>query len=124
MIDDIMSIMQSLNRYFVEHTFKITKNAAEKIINILSKEQSEFFRIEVEGGGCSGFQYKFDIKASRQEDDILFESYGANVIIDPQSLQFLEHSEIDYEEDLGSAGFKIKNPNSTARCGCGNSFAI
>ncbi|MCE2993385.1 MAG: HesB/IscA family protein [Alphaproteobacteria bacterium] len=108
----------------MDHTFKITQNAAAKIIDLVSKENSEFFRIEVEGGGCSGFQYKFDINASKQEGDLVFESHGANVLIDQQSLQFLEDSEIDYEEDLGSAGFKIKNPNSTARCGCGNSFAI
>jgi iron-sulfur cluster assembly accessory protein len=84
------------------------------------------FRVSVEGGGCSGFQYKFDLVAesAAEADDIVIEKGGARVLIDPVSLGLLGGAEIDYVEDLMGSAFKVKNPNATASCGCGTSFAV
>jgi iron-sulfur cluster assembly accessory protein len=81
-------------------------------------------RISVEGGGCSGFQYKFDLVGDRTADDVVIERAGARVLIDPVSLDYLAGSEIDFVDDLIGAAFKIKNPQATASCGCGTSFSI
>lgn len=109
----------------IENNFNITERAADKIREILSTESpGEFFRIQVLGGGCSGFQYKLEPNATLEKDDAIFERHAVKILIDDQSMMFLANSEIDYEEDLGGASFKIINPNSTAKCGCGNSFAI
>lgn len=81
-------------------------------------------RVSVEGGGCSGFQYKFDLVAARDPDDIVLEKAGATVLIDPVSLQYMAGSEIDFVDDLIGASFQIRNPNATASCGCGTSFSL
>ena len=81
-------------------------------------------RISVEGGGCSGFSYKFDLVGDRAADDVVIERAGARVLIDPVSLDYLAGSEIDFVDDLIGAAFKIKNPQATASCGCGTSFSI
>ena len=81
-------------------------------------------RITVEGGGCSGFQYLFDLVHQTNEDDVVFERDGAKVVIDKLSLQYMEGSQIDYVDDLIGASFQIKNPNATASCGCGTSFSL
>ena len=81
-------------------------------------------RVSVEGGGCSGFQYKFDLVGDRAADDLVIERDGARVLIDPVSLDYLAGSEIDFVDDLIGAAFKINNPQATASCGCGTSFSI
>jgi iron-sulfur cluster assembly accessory protein len=81
-------------------------------------------RVSVEGGGCSGFQYKFDLVGASQPDDIVIEKEGAQVLIDPVSLGFLAGSEIDFVDDLIGQSFKVRNPNATASCGCGTSFSV
>ena len=81
-------------------------------------------RVSVEGGGCSGFQYRFDLVQEPAPDDLLVERDGARVIIDPVSLGFVQGSEIDFVDGLIGAQFKINNPNVTAACGCGTSFSI
>jgi iron-sulfur cluster assembly accessory protein len=81
-------------------------------------------RVSVEGGGCSGFQYKFDLVDAREADDFVIERNGAVVVIDPVSLQYMDGAEIDFVDDLIGAAFKIKNPVATASCGCGTSFSI
>ncbi|NBO19938.1 MAG: iron-sulfur cluster assembly accessory protein, partial [Proteobacteria bacterium] len=79
----------------------------------------------VKGGGCSGFQYEFGLDgAAPREDDKIFAHNGAEVIMDDMSLSIIGGSTLDFVEDLSSAGFEIKNPNATARCGCGNSFSV
>ncbi|MCB1484370.1 MAG: iron-sulfur cluster assembly accessory protein, partial [Hyphomicrobiaceae bacterium] len=75
-------------------------------------------------GGCSGFQYKFDLVSDRAEDDLVLEKSGATVLIDPVSVQYMEGSEIDFVDDLIGSAFKINNPVATASCGCGTSFSI
>ena len=85
---------------------------------------ASFFRVSVEGGGCSGFQYRFELANDRAPDDIVIERDGATVAIDPVSADFVQGSEIDFVDELIGAQFKIKNPNATASCGCGTSFSI
>lgn len=81
-------------------------------------------RVSVEGGGCSGFSYKFDFETTTRADDMVIELDGARVVIDAMSAEFLTGSEIDFSTDLIGAAFKINNPNATANCGCGTSFSI
>ncbi|MGD9784507.1 MAG: iron-sulfur cluster insertion protein ErpA [Hyphomicrobiaceae bacterium] len=103
----------------------LTRSAARRIVEIASGEPvNKLLRLSVEGGGCSGFQYKFDLVAEREADDLVLERDGAMVLIDPVSLGFLTGSEIDFIDDLMGAAFKINNPNATASCGCGTSFSI
>lgn len=81
-------------------------------------------RVAVNGGGCSGFQYAFDLTRERKPDDLAIEKGGVTVLIDEVSLQYLAGSEIDYADELIGAAFKIENPNATASCGCGTSFSV
>jgi iron-sulfur cluster assembly accessory protein len=81
-------------------------------------------RISVNGGGCSGFQYAFDVDRDRQEDDVVIERDGARVLVDQVSLQYMEGSTIDFVDDLIGQSFKIENPQATASCGCGTSFSL
>ena len=103
----------------------ITERAAQRIGQILRNEPAgAMLRVSVEGGGCSGFQYKFDFDQSKAADDLILTRDGATVLIDPMSQQYMEGAEIDYVDDLIGASFKIKNPVATASCGCGTSFSI
>jgi iron-sulfur cluster assembly accessory protein len=103
----------------------LTSRAARRISEIAASEPSgTALRIAVEGGGCSGFQYVFDLTQTREADDLVLERDGAQVLIDPVSLGYLAGSEIDFVDDLIGASFKIKNPNATAGCGCGTSFSL
>jgi len=105
--------------------FAVTHRAAHRIAEIVAKEPAaKLFRVSVEGGGCSGFQYKFDLVSAAEPDDLRIERDGATVLVDPVSLQYLAGSEIDFVDDLIGAAFKIKNPNATASCGCGTSFTL
>lgn len=106
-------------------TVVLSDNAASRIADILSGESSDsVLRVSVSGGGCSGFQYHFDLDTKRNEDDLIIEKNGATVLIDETSVGFLEGAEIDYVDDLIGAAFQIKNPNASASCGCGMSFSI
>src|SRR6202000_1927266 len=99
--------------------------AARRIGEILRREApGTMLRVSVEGGGCSGFQYKFDTERSKADDDIVIERGGATVLIDPVSLNYMAGSEIDFVDDLIGSSFKINNPQATASCGCGTSFAL
>jgi iron-sulfur cluster assembly accessory protein len=103
----------------------VTERAAEKIGEILRREPAgTMLRVSVEGGGCSGFQYKFDTERAKAEDDILIERNGATVLVDPVSLNYMAGSEIDFVDDLIGSSFKVNNPQATASCGCGTSFSL
>ena len=103
----------------------LTERAARRINEIMGHEPSgSMLRISVNGGGCSGFQYAFDVERTRQADDIVVERDGATVLIDQVSLPFLEGSTIDFVDDLIGQSFKIENPRATASCGCGTSFSV
>ncbi len=104
---------------------ELTERAARRILAVLKDEpQGAALRISVNGGGCSGFQYAFDVTRERQADDVVVERDGATVLIDDTSLQFLGGSRIDFVDDLMGQSFRIENPNATASCGCGTSFSI
>lgn len=106
-------------------TVTVTERAARRISEIVAAEAAaRMLRVSVEGGGCSGFQYKFDLVAASEPDDIVVEKGGAKVLIDPVSLQYMAGSEIDFVDDLIGASFQIRNPNATASCGCGTSFSM
>jgi len=103
----------------------LSERAARRIGDILKKEPSgAMLRISVEGGGCSGFQYKFDFDQNRTSDDLVLERNGAIVLIDSISQQYMTGAEIDFVDDLIGASFKINNPVASAACGCGTSFSI
>ncbi len=106
-------------------TVSLSERAAKRIAVILKSEPAgAMLRVSVEGGGCSGFQYKFDFDQSQTDDDLVLARDGATVLIDSVSQQYMAGAEIDYVDDLIGASFKIKNPVATAACGCGTSFSI
>ncbi len=103
----------------------VSDSAAKQIAVIIANEAKRtMLRVSVEGGGCSGFQYKFDLVPAREADDLAIEKKGITVLIDPVSQMYMEGSEIDFADELIGAAFKINNPNATASCGCGTSFSI
>jgi iron-sulfur cluster assembly accessory protein len=103
----------------------VTERAARRIAEIVAGEpEARALRVSVEGGGCSGFQYKFDLVAGSEPDDLVIERAGAMIVIDEMSVGYMEGSEIDFVDELIGASFKIQNPNATAACGCGTSFSI
>ena len=108
-----------------EPSITISPRAAKRIVELVNEDKSaRLFRVSVEGGGCSGFQYRFELVGDSAPDDILIERDGATVAIDPVSVDFVQGSEIDFVDELIGAQFKINNPNATAACGCGTSFSI
>ncbi len=103
----------------------VSARAAARIGAILAKEaDGAMLRVAVNGGGCSGFQYAFDIVHDRQDDDIVIEKDGVIVLVDEISAEYMSNSEIDFADELIGAAFKINNPNATANCGCGTSFSL
>ena len=103
----------------------VSERAARRIGEILKGEPSgTMLRVSVEGGGCSGFQYKFDMEHAKANDDLVISRDGAVVLIDPVSVNYMAGSEIDFVDDLIGASFKVNNPQAKASCGCGTSFAL
>jgi iron-sulfur cluster assembly accessory protein len=109
-----------------QETVKLTDNAVRRIARILGAEpDGTALRVSVEGGGCSGFQYKYDLTRDHPaQDDIVLARDGARVLIDTISLQYMGGSEIDFVDDLMGQSFQIRNPIASASCGCGTSFTI
>lgn len=104
--------------------FTITKAAAERIAHLQAAENAPYFRVSVDGGGCSGFQYKFDFDKVATDDDLAIETHGITVLVDDMSMGFLAGAELDYVQELLGSYFKVENPNATASCGCGTSFSV
>ena len=103
----------------------ISARAAARIAEILKKEPSKVaLRLAVSGGGCSGFQYEFSLAEAQQPGDFAIAQDGALVFVDEISAQYVQGSELDYVDDLMGAFFRVNNPNATASCGCGTSFAL
>jgi len=103
----------------------VSERAARRIGEILKGEPGgTMLRVSVEGGGCSGFQYKFDMERAKADDDLVISRDGAIVLIDPISVNYMTGSEIDFVDDLIGASFKVKNPQAKASCGCGTSFSL
>ncbi len=108
-----------------EQNVQVTESAIKRISEIVEGEPSgTMLRVSVEGGGCSGFSYKFDLVQEKTADDYVIDKGDAVIIVDELSLGFLAGSEIDFVNELIGASFQIKNPNATASCGCGTSFSI
>ncbi len=103
---------------------EITSNAQKHIASILKKDAAKYFRITVLGGGCAGFQYKFDFENTQNDGDILIRNEKIDVLIDETSMEFIKNSKIDYVNELIGSSFKITNPQASSSCGCGTSFSI
>ena len=106
-------------------SFSLSEAAATRITAMLENEpDGSFFRVAVNGGGCSGFQYEFSIDTERHEDDLEFVSHDVGVVIDDMSLELVDNAQLDFVQDLMGAYFAVTNPNATASCGCGTSFSV
>lgn len=106
-------------------TLTLTQSAAKRVAMIAQKQaKPAILRLSVEGGGCSGFQYKFDLADGPDADDRVSETDGVRLVVDPVSLDLVSGSTVDFVESLGGAAFKVENPQAAAGCGCGSSFGI
>ena len=105
---------------------EIAEAAANRVKELIAKDEKNMIalRVSVDGGGCSGFMYQYSLIDNINEDDFILESNEIKVAIDPMSQQFLEGCRIEFVQELGSNFFQITNPNASAKCGCGNSFAV
>ncbi|RHW18022.1 iron-sulfur cluster insertion protein ErpA [Sphingomonas gilva] len=103
----------------------LTPAAAARVAAIAGKQgKPAILRLSVDGGGCSGFQYRFGFADGVDEGDIVAERDGVRLVVDPVSLDLVRGAEVDFVESLGGAAFKVQNPNASAGCGCGSSFAV
>jgi iron-sulfur cluster assembly accessory protein len=102
----------------------LSPSAAKRVAFIAAKQgKPAVLRLSVDGGGCAGFTYKFEL-GEREESDEVASTDGVSLVVDPVSLDLLQGSEVDYVEDLGGASFKVTNPNAASGCGCGSSFSV
>lgn len=108
-----------------ERLIRVTSDAARKVSALLAKQgrPAGVLRVAVMGGGCSGLQYKMDLQDAPANRDILVETAGIRVVVDPKSALYVTGSELDYSEALQEGGFKVKNPNAASSCSCGESFS-
>ncbi|MFC3101001.1 iron-sulfur cluster insertion protein ErpA [Altererythrobacter lauratis] len=103
----------------------LTKNAAARVAVIAARQgKPAILRLAVEGGGCSGFQYKFELDDGPAPDDLVSETDGVKLVVDPVSLDLVAGASVDYVESLGGAAFRVENPQAASGCGCGSSFGI
>jgi iron-sulfur cluster assembly accessory protein len=103
----------------------LTESAAKRVAAIaLRQSKPAILRLAVDGGGCAGFSYKFELADGAEADDAVTETDGVRLVVDPVSLDLVRGSAVDFVEDLGGAAFKVTNPNAASGCGCGSSFSI
>lgn len=103
----------------------LSPSAATRVAAIAARQaKPAILRLSVEGGGCSGFQYQFGLADAAEADDLVAETDGVRLVVDPVSLDLVAGCVVDYVESLGGAAFRVENPNATAGCGCGSSFAV
>jgi len=103
---------------------RVSERAFARLAELNADGISRALRVAVLGGGCSGFQYEFALEEAPAADDLVIEEAGQKVLVDPESLPFLEGSVIDFKDELIGARFAVENPNATATCGCGTSFSV
>ncbi|AKM11217.1 iron-sulfur cluster insertion protein ErpA [Croceicoccus naphthovorans] len=109
----------------MDQAISLSPSAASRVAKIAQNQGCDpALRLAVEGGGCSGFQYKFDLAKGVEDDDTVVETDGVKLVVDAISLDLVRGSIVDYVESLGGASFRVENPNAAAGCGCGSSFAI
>lgn len=106
--------------------FGITQSAARRVAELRAAEGNErlMLRVAVDGGGCNGFQYRFDFDDAVNDDDTVFERDGVKVVVDEISLDFLGNAQVDFKQELIGSYFAVENPNATSNCGCGTSFSV
>ncbi len=108
-----------------EQDIILTPNAAKRVAAIAEKQgKAAILRLAVEGGGCSGFQYRFGLADSIEEDDVTVEEAGVTLVVDEISLDLVRGSAVDFVESLGGSAFQVTNPNAASGCGCGSSFSV
>lgn len=108
-----------------QQSLTLSSPAAARVAAIAQRQgKPAILRLSVEGGGCSGFQYKFGLADAADADDLVIETDGVKLVVDPVSLDLVSGCVVDYVESLGGAAFKVENPNATAGCGCGSSFSV
>ncbi|HUG46756.1 MAG TPA: iron-sulfur cluster assembly accessory protein [Sphingomicrobium sp.] len=108
-----------------EAEITLTENAARRVAAIAGrKSRPAILRLAVDGGGCAGFTYSFDLAEAPEEGDAIAETDGVKLIVDPASLELVRGSAVDFVEDLGGAAFRVTNPNAQSGCGCGTSFSV
>jgi iron-sulfur cluster insertion protein len=103
----------------------LTENAAKRVAWIAQRQSKPaILRLAVDGGGCAGFTYKFELADAAESEDAVAETDGVKLVVDPMSLELVKGSAVDFVEDLGGAAFKVTNPNAQSGCGCGSSFSV
>lgn len=103
----------------------LSPSAAARVATIAAKQgKPAILRLSVEGGGCSGFQYKFGLDEAAEADDLIVEQNGVTLLVDAMSLELVAGSVVDYVESLGGAAFRVENPQAASGCGCGSSFSV
>jgi iron-sulfur cluster insertion protein len=103
----------------------LTQNAAKRVAWIAQRQSKPaILRLAVDGGGCAGFTYKFELAEAADSEDAVVETDGVKLVVDPMSLELVKGSAVDFVEDLGGAAFKVTNPNAQSGCGCGSSFSV
>lgn len=109
-----------------QESLTVSNAAIQRIKTLIaSKDKTGLkFRVHIQGGGCSGFQYGFQLDEDILEDDIILNSNGIDVLVDPLSMQYLQDAEVDFKDDLLGSRFIVNNPNAETTCGCGSSFSI
>ncbi|HET7281097.1 MAG TPA: iron-sulfur cluster assembly accessory protein [Sphingomicrobium sp.] len=108
-----------------EPQISLTENAAKRVAWIAERQQKPaILRLAVDGGGCAGFTYKFELAPDPEIDDEVVETGGVKLVVDPVSLDLVKGSAVDFVEDLGGATFRVTNPNAQSGCGCGSSFSV
>ena len=108
----------------MENNIEISESAQIHIANVIKEDNASYFRITVLGGGCAGFQYKFDFEKNKNDDDILLKANKINILVDNVSMELIKGSKIDYVNELIGSSFKITNPQASSSCGCGTSFSV
>jgi iron-sulfur cluster assembly accessory protein len=103
----------------------LTPSAAKRVAWIAERQSKPaILRLAVDGGGCAGFTYKFDLADAVADEDSVSETDGVQLVVDPMSLELVKGSAVDFVEDLGGAAFRVTNPNAQSGCGCGSSFSV
>jgi len=103
----------------------LTESAAKRVAWIAERQaKPAILRLAVDGGGCAGFTYTFDLAEQPESDDTVAETDGVKLVVDPVSLALVKGSAVDFVEDLGGAAFRVTNPNAQSGCGCGSSFSV
>ena len=108
-----------------DQNISLTENAAKRVAWIAERQaKPAILRLAVDGGGCAGFTYSFELADALAADDTVAETAGVKLIVDPVSLELVKGSAVDFVEDLGGAAFRVTNPNAQSGCGCGSSFSV